>query len=46
MDFWAVVYKYQEDVFWDFGKEVETTDLKETCFLPTKSRALGRVGAD
>jgi len=39
MDFWAVAYKYQEDVFWDFEKEDETTDLKETCFLSTKSMA-------
>lgn len=39
MNFWAIAYKYQEDVFWDFEKDGETTDLKETCFLPTKDMA-------
>jgi hypothetical protein len=37
--FWALGFQYQEDVFWDFTLNVETMDLRETCFLPTEEMA-------
>lgn len=39
MNFWAIAYKYQEDVFYDIGLEDDVSDLSETCFLPTKEMA-------
>ena len=39
MIFWAIAYKYQEDVFWDFEIEGKAVHLKETGFLPTKTIA-------
>ncbi len=39
MKFWVIAYKYEEDVFWDFAKGDETSDLNESCFLPTKEMA-------
>ncbi|MGM1464116.1 hypothetical protein [Bacillus cereus group sp. BceL310] len=39
MRFWAVAYKYQEDVFYDFAKEEDTMDLNAACFLPTREVA-------
>lgn len=39
MEFWAIAYKYQDGVFHDFEKDDLTTDLKETCFLPTVAMA-------
>ena len=36
MKFWAVAYKYQEDVYFDLEAEDTTMDLSEKCLLPTK----------
>jgi hypothetical protein len=35
----AIGYKYQEDVFFDFLKGEDSYDLGPTCFLPTRSLA-------
>jgi len=40
MEFWAIAYIWQEDIFYDFEKEGDMHDLKETCFLPTRDLAL------
>lgn len=40
MKFWAIAYEWQEDFFYDFEKQEDTHDLKETCFLPTREMAL------
>ncbi|PAD86691.1 hypothetical protein CHH55_17130 [Niallia circulans] len=40
MKFWALAYEWQEDIFYDFEKEEDSSDLKETCFLPTRDMAL------
>lgn len=39
MEFWAIAYKYQEGVYYDFATDDLTTNLKETCLLPTKEVA-------
>ena len=39
MEFWAIACKYQDGVFYDFDTDDLTTDLKETCFLPTEDIA-------
>ncbi|ALA13141.1 hypothetical protein TSARBOMBA_25 [Bacillus phage TsarBomba] len=39
MVFWAIAYQFEEDVFYDFKAEDDTTDLSPTCFLPTKAMA-------
>lgn len=39
MKFWALAYQFQEDIFYDFRTEIDTTDLTESCFLPSKSLA-------
>lgn len=39
MKFWAIAYKYQEDVYVDFEKREDTLDLTESCFLPTREMA-------
>jgi hypothetical protein len=36
---WAIAYKHQEDVFYDFEQYEDSYDLKPTCFLPTKDLA-------
>lgn len=50
MEFWAVAYLWQEDIFYDFLKEDDTHDLKESCFLPTRELAVEYIaehlGAD
>jgi hypothetical protein len=35
----AIGYKYEEDVFFDFLKGEDSYDLEPTCFLPTRSLA-------
>lgn len=39
MEFWAIAYQYQGDIFVDFSKMEDTMELSETCFLPTKKMA-------
>jgi hypothetical protein len=39
MKFWAIAYKYQEDVFYDFAKMDDGIGLEPTCLLPTESLA-------
>ncbi|MBU8908530.1 hypothetical protein [Desertibacillus haloalkaliphilus] len=39
MEFYAIAYKYQEDVFVDFSKREDVMDLESTCLLPTKAMA-------
>jgi hypothetical protein len=39
MKFWAIAYRYQEEVFYNFEIEEDTLDLTEQCFLPTESLA-------
>lgn len=39
MEFYAIAYKYQEDVFYDFSKKEDVIELESTCLLPTKSMA-------
>ncbi|QDP42956.1 hypothetical protein HWC53_gp133 [Bacillus phage vB_BmeM-Goe8] len=39
MEFWAIAYRYEEDVFYDFEKKEDTFDLGPTCFLPTEEMA-------
>lgn len=39
MKFWAIAYKYQEDVFYDFAKMDDGIGLEHTCLLPTKDIA-------
>lgn len=35
MKFWAIAYKYQEDVFYDVVKCEDTMDLTGQCLLPS-----------
>lgn len=39
MKFWAIAYKYQEDVFYNIEKYSNTTTLTEKCLLPSKDLA-------
>ena len=39
MNFWAIAFQYQEDVWFDLDKKEDTFDLSSTCFLPTKEMA-------
>lgn len=39
MKFWAVADQFDEDVFWDFTENEDTSDITESCFLPTKEMA-------
>jgi len=41
MQFYALGYKYENDVFYDFEKEgdVDGFDLKASCLLPTRKLA-------
>ena len=39
MKFFALGYKYQEDVFYDFEKEEDSLSLEPTCFLPSRKIA-------
>jgi hypothetical protein len=39
VEFWALAFQYQEDVFWDFAMNDDSMELKETCFLPTREMA-------
>lgn len=36
MDFYAAGYKFEDDVFYDFGKQEDTNGIEPTCLLPTK----------
>lgn len=40
MNFWLIANIQEEDVFYDFEKKEDVTDLTETCFLPTEEMAL------
>ncbi|MED2737190.1 hypothetical protein [Bacillus toyonensis] len=46
MKFWAIAYQFQEEVFYDFKTEEDTTNLTETCFLPTKSLAEASIAEE
>ncbi|WP_121616626.1 hypothetical protein [Virgibacillus halodenitrificans] len=39
MKFWAIAYKFQEDVFYDFKKHADSIGLEPSCLLPTKKLA-------
>jgi hypothetical protein len=39
MDFWALAYQYQEDVFYNFENEDDVMDLDEKCLLPCEDLA-------
>lgn len=39
MKFWAIGYKYQEEVYFDFEKGDDTLGLEPTCLLPTQKVA-------
>jgi len=39
LEFWAIAYQYQEDVWYDFSKKDDTFDLTETALLPTEDIA-------
>ena len=39
MNFYALGYKYENDVFYDFETEGDTLDLKASCLLPTRKLA-------
>jgi len=39
MKFWAIAYKYQEDVFYNIATDEDTMNLDEQCFLPSESLA-------
>ena len=36
---WAIGYKHEEDVYFDFETNSDTFSLKPSCFLPTKKVA-------
>lgn len=39
MEMWAIAYKYQVDVFFDFKENEDTITFSESCLLPTKELA-------
>jgi hypothetical protein len=39
MKFYAIAYKYQEDVFYNLATDEDTMDLTEQCLLPTEALA-------
>ncbi|AIW03223.1 hypothetical protein CPT_Mater66 [Bacillus phage Mater] len=39
MNFWAIGYKYEEDVFHDFLQHEDTYDISASCLLPTYEMA-------
>lgn len=39
MKFWAIAFKYQEDVFYDFEKKEDSHGLEPSCLLPTEEMA-------
>jgi len=39
MEFWAIGYLYQEDVFFDLKDNEDTMDMTSKCLLPTKEMA-------
>lgn len=40
MKFWAIAYEWQEEIFYDFEKHEDTSNLTESCFLPTREMAV------
>lgn len=40
MEFWAIAYEWQEDIYYDFEKQEDTHNLTESCFLPTREMAV------
>lgn len=39
MKFWAIAYKYQENVYYNVVNDEDTLDLSEQCFLPSEALA-------
>lgn len=39
MNFYALAYKYQEDIFFNIAADEDTSSLDEQCFLPSKEMA-------
>lgn len=39
MEFWAIAYRYQEDIFYDFEKEDFTHQFSAACLLPSEDIA-------
>lgn len=39
MEFWAIAYKYEESIFYDFKKQGLTHNFSEACFLPSEELA-------
>lgn len=40
MKFWAIAYKYQEDVCYNVATNEDTMDMSEQCLLPSETLAL------
>lgn len=40
VEFWAIAYLNQEDVFYDFNKGEDVLSLDRTCLLPTREQAV------
>lgn len=39
MEFWAIAYKFEENIFYDFKKKELTHNFSEACFLPSEELA-------